>query len=80
MMPKPTSPEKAFPDEILDLRDEGVPLPAWYSGPLYQGNGSEAAREKLAKLAELRGSDPDRVIPDVEAEIDKLAAPLPSDL
>lgn len=80
MMPKPSSPEKAFPDEILDLRDEGVPLPAWYSGPLYQGNGSEAAQNQLARLAELRGSEPDRDIPNVEAEIEKLAAPLPSDL
>jgi hypothetical protein len=77
MMATQTPPERAFPDEILDLRDEGVPLPAWYSGPLYQGNGPEAAKNQLARLM---GSEPDRVIEDIDAEIEELSAPLPSDL
>jgi len=36
-------PKKTFPTEVLELREEGVPLPTWFSGPLYTGNGSSDA-------------------------------------
>jgi hypothetical protein len=37
------NPQKTFPDEVLELREGGVPLPTWFSGPVYTGNGSSAA-------------------------------------
>lgn len=33
------SPDKAFPAEVLALQKRGVPLPTWFAGPVYLGNG-----------------------------------------
>jgi hypothetical protein len=35
-------PERAFPQEVIELRDQcGVPLPNWYSGPLFDHRVSD---------------------------------------
>jgi hypothetical protein len=47
-MDKHLDPNKAFPDEVLELhRDAGVPLPAFFAGPLYTGNGTAKALEAV---------------------------------
>lgn len=39
-MSKHLDPDKAFAPEVIALRnDRGIPLPTWYSGPLYTRNG-----------------------------------------
>jgi hypothetical protein len=41
-------PQEAFPDEVRDLHEkQGIPWPTWYAGPLYTGNGPEAALKAL---------------------------------
>ncbi len=53
---------EALPDEVRDLRDEGMPLPALYVGPLYRGNGGadaeKALKEKLRGLQQGKGDAP----------------------
>lgn len=52
-MDKRLDPNKAFPDEVLKLhREQGVPLPAFFAGPLYTGNGPLEALEALNKHRE----------------------------
>lgn len=47
-MDKRLDPNKAFPDEVLTLhREEGIPLPAFFAGPLYTGNGTSEALKVL---------------------------------
>jgi hypothetical protein len=48
-MAKRLDPNKAFPDEVLALRNHGVPLPAFFAGPLYTGNGTAEALEQLQR-------------------------------
>lgn len=65
-MDKSRDPNKIFPDEVLALQEEGVPLPAFFSGPLYTGNGTV---EALKVLEEERAA----------ARIRKASAAEPSD-
>lgn len=52
-MSKHLDPKKAFPDEVLALQKErGVPLPSWFAGPLYSGNGTESAIKELQQARE----------------------------
>jgi len=55
--------DEALPDEVRALREEGVPYPALYSGPVYSGNGGHDARAALeAELSGLpmsSGDEPD---------------------
>ena len=46
-MNKHPDPDKAFPPEVLELATAGVPLPTWFAGPLYTGNGSAEALSAL---------------------------------
>lgn len=46
-MSKPVQPHKVFPAEVLELQKQGVPLPDWFVGPLYNGNGSSEAVAQL---------------------------------
>lgn len=49
-MDKRLDPNKAFPEEVLTLhREEGIPLPAFFAGPLYTGNGTSEALKVLEK-------------------------------
>lgn len=60
-MTKHLDPDKAFPPEVIDLRDQrGIPLPTWYSGPLYtrNGDGIDAARELRAEAEADAGAPP----------------------
>lgn len=43
----PAEPQKVFPSEVLELQEQGVPLPDWFAGPLYTGNGSGKAVDEL---------------------------------
>lgn len=51
-MPQQRDPSKAFPAEILALEKRGVPLPTWYAGPLYTGNGTSEAMAELNRVRE----------------------------
>lgn len=42
-------PQKVFPEEVLDLEKQGIPLPTWFAGPLYSGNGSTRAVAAVEK-------------------------------
>lgn len=42
-------PQRAFPQEVLDLERRGIALPNWYAGPLYTGNGYGTALESLKR-------------------------------
>lgn len=56
---KQLDPDKAFPAEVLALREQGVPLPSWYAGPLYTGNGAiEAAKKLEAARSQATAPDP----------------------
>jgi hypothetical protein len=46
-------PKKAFPAEVLALRDQGIPLPTWYCGPLYEGD-AELEADALRQLEQVR--------------------------
>lgn len=46
-MAKRIDPDRAFPDEVKVLREQGVPFPTWYAGPLYTGNGTDSAVKEL---------------------------------
>jgi hypothetical protein len=46
-------PERAFPAEVLALRDAGVPLPTWYAGPLDTTTRDDVDRAMIL-LAEVR--------------------------
>lgn len=69
-------PEKAFPNELLELRDKGVPLPDWYSGPYYDGNGPGKAQEALRRLVQSANDDPINF----ERDLEQISAPLPPDI
>jgi len=64
-MDKNLDPKRAFPAEVLALAEQGVPLPTWYAGPLYTGNGSADALKELeaerkrASAPDSASSDPD---------------------
>lgn len=66
--------EKAFPDEVLEGSAEGYPLPDFYSGPLYEGNGPAKAHKELAKIQRDFGT-PDAEV-DLASQLDDLSAPL----
>lgn len=51
-------PSKAFPAEVLELAEQGIPLPTWYSGPLYTGNGTGAAVRRLQEERERASAPP----------------------
>jgi hypothetical protein len=40
-------PESAFPAEVHALSAQGVPLPTWFAGPIYTGNGPVEALKQL---------------------------------
>lgn len=46
-------PDRAFPREVLELRDAGVPLPTWYAGPLDRTT-REDVRRAMVLLAAVR--------------------------
>lgn len=46
-------PAQAFPQEVLELQQQGVPLPDWYCGPLYTGS-REDEREAMEQLQRVR--------------------------
>lgn len=69
-------PEKAFPDELLELRDKGVPLPVWYSGPYYDGNGAVEAQRQLDRLIQ---SATEQAV-DFDRDVEAISAPLPADI
>jgi hypothetical protein len=71
-----TSHEQGFPDEILEQNDKGVPLPVWYSGPYYDGNGAHEAQEELRLLKATVGDE----AVDFQRDVKELAAPLPVDI
>lgn len=69
-MDKSRDPNKIFPDEVLALQKEGVPLPAFFAGPLYTGNGTvealkalkeERAAARSGKASSTEPSAPDAV-------------------
>ena len=58
-------PDSAFPPEVIELKRRGVPLPTWFAGPLYTGNGPleavnrlHAAREHADDEHHLRDDEP----------------------
>jgi hypothetical protein len=45
-------PTRVFPTEVLELQKQGVPLPTWFSGSLYRGNGTEEATKAIVEHRE----------------------------
>jgi hypothetical protein len=46
-------PVRVFPPEVIELREkQGVPLPTWFSGPLYTGNGGDEAKKAVVEQRE----------------------------
>ena len=59
------NPENRFPEEVIELKRQGVPLPTWYAGPLYDPS-AYSVREALGRIVEARRSADDTAIDDGE--------------
>jgi hypothetical protein len=59
LMNKHLRPQKAFPDEVLAFeRDHGIPLPDFFAGPLYTGNGTVEAVKDLQAARDAASASP----------------------
>jgi hypothetical protein len=49
-MPEKPNLHEIYPDEVVDLIEDGVGVPDIYFGPLYRGNGNHDALDELDEL------------------------------
>lgn len=60
-MAKRLNPYFAFPEEVVQLHEQGVPWPTWYCGPLLTGDVDQAVKELVAErdsVLAARGQEP----------------------